>query len=79
MGRYTDELQTDGRLNVAIPNLEMETYIMTVYMVERDLPGITLEQLGGAQKSPSRPVRSSPARASRCGTYGAPISPVSPA
>ena len=24
---------------------------MTVYMVERDLPGITLEQLGGAQKA----------------------------
>ncbi len=23
---------------------------MAVYMVERDLPGITLEQLGGAQK-----------------------------
>jgi len=39
LGRYTDELQTDGRLNVAIPNLEMEAYIMTVYMVERDLPG----------------------------------------
>lgn len=51
MGRYTDEPQTDGRLNVAIPNLDMEAYIMTVYMVERDLPGITLEQLGGAQKS----------------------------
>jgi hypothetical protein len=29
----------------------MEAYIMTVYMVERDLPGITLEQLGGALKS----------------------------
>ena len=51
MGRYTDEPQTDGRLNVAIPNLDMEAYIITVYMVERDLPGITLEQLGGAQKS----------------------------
>ena len=51
MGRYTDEPQTDGRLNVAIPNLDMEAYIMTVYMVERDLPGITLEQLGGAQKA----------------------------
>ena len=24
---------------------------MAVYMVERDLPGITLEQLGGAQKT----------------------------
>ena len=24
---------------------------MTVYMVERDLPGITMEQLGGAQKA----------------------------
>ncbi len=24
---------------------------MAVYMVERDLPGITLEQLGGAQKA----------------------------
>jgi muconolactone delta-isomerase len=24
---------------------------MTVYMVERDLPGITLEQLAGAQKA----------------------------
>jgi hypothetical protein len=24
---------------------------MAVYMVERDLPGITIEQLGGAQKS----------------------------
>ena len=24
---------------------------MSVYMVERDLPGITLEQLGGAQKA----------------------------
>jgi len=29
----------------------MEANIMTVYMVERDLPGITLEQLGGAQKA----------------------------
>jgi len=36
---------------VAIPNLEMEDHIMAVYMVERDLPGITLEQLGGAQKA----------------------------
>ena len=26
---------------------------MAVYMVERDLPGITLEQLGGAQKAAS--------------------------
>lgn len=24
---------------------------MAIYMVERDLPGITLEQLGGAQKA----------------------------
>ena len=24
---------------------------MAVYMIERDLPGITLEQLGGAQKA----------------------------
>jgi|TARA_B100000378_G_scaffold239277_1_gene207041 cell fate regulator YaaT (PSP1 superfamily) len=29
----------------------MEDHIMAVYMVERDLPGITLEQLGGAQKA----------------------------
>jgi hypothetical protein len=29
----------------------MEDYIMTVYMVERNLPGITMEQLGGAQKA----------------------------
>gem|GEM_PF-5168815 len=49
---------------------------MTVYMVERDLPGITLEQLGGAQKSA---IETSEKWASRCAIYGAPISPVSPA
>ena len=29
----------------------MEDHILAVYMVERDFPGITLEQLGGAQKA----------------------------
>ena len=44
---------------------------MAVYMVERSLPGITMEQLGAAQKAAIETGKRLTAAGSPCATYGA--------